>query len=90
MNGFDPKFDFKCQCIVPNHKNVWNDIVGCQTRYCTVCGETWDRFYEPTVLWEETGRGRAGEAEPAHLVEARDKAALKRGAKKEHSEKRIK
>ncbi len=70
----DPRLDFDCDCPILQRKNVWNDITGVVVRYCPMCNTSATVDYIPTEKWEDTGRGKAGEAMPAQLV-ARMKAA---------------
>lgn len=72
-----PEMDFDCGCPILDRKNVWNDVTGVHVRYCPLCGERREQFYEPTVKWSDTGRG--AEPEPKHITDARVKAGLLRG-----------
>lgn len=70
------EMDFECTCAILQRKNVWSDVTGVHVRYCPMCGERRASYYEPSLRWEETGRG--GEPMPPYMVSALAKAELER------------
>lgn len=74
----NPEMNFECGCSILVRKNIWSDITGVHVVYCPICGDRSEEVYEPTLRWEETGRGLAGEPIPAHVKAEKDAADIKR------------
>ena len=77
----NPKMDFDCTCPIRERKNVWNDITGVHIRFCPMCGERRSQDYEPSAVWEDTGRGLTGEPMPNYLAKQKGDADKRRKLK---------
>lgn len=70
--------EFDCPCPIRQRKNVWNDITGVHVRFCPMCNERREQYYEPKMEWADTGRG--SEPMPAYLRRDMKNADEWRGA----------